>query len=415
MNTTHKTASEVLSAPLTLPCGAVLKNRIMKSAMSETLGTRDLGPSESLARLYRTWAKGGTGLLVTGNVMIDRRYLGEPGNVVLEDTRDLEMLRAWASAGQEDGAHIWMQLNHPGKQSPGFLSKETVAPSAVPFQEPLSKAFPTPRALEDAEIEEIIERFGNAAAAAQEAGFNGVQIHGAHGYLVSQFLSPHHNRRDDRWGGSLENRARFVMSVYQTIRERVGPSFAVGIKMNSADFQKGGFTYEESVEVMQELTRAGIDMIEVSGGTYEAPAMTGHKRKSTAEREGYFLEFVEQARGQLEVPLCVTGGFRTADGMAKAISQEAADLVGLARSLAVQPDFSKRLLAGEPVESLVKRVTTGYRGIDRMLMLDVTWYENQLARMGNGKAPDPNMSAWKSAFQTFTKAGWKMFRMRRAK
>lgn len=414
-------AADVLQQELRLSCGQVLKNRIVKSAMSEILGTRDHGASDGLAVLYRRWAEGGTGLLITGNVMIDARALGEPGNVVLEDDRHLESMAAWAKAGQQQGCQIWMQLNHPGKQSPKFLSAETVAPSSVGFGPQLAAAFPVPRALTEADIHNLIARFGRSAALAKQAGFNGVQIHGAHGYLVSQFLSPHHNVRTDNWGGSLENRSRFVLEVLRAMREGVGADFPIGIKINSADFQKGGFSEDDSLKVMTELEKAGIDMIEVSGGTYEAPVMTGWKRESTRVREGYFLDFVERASKVLSVPLCITGGFRSPEGMARAVREDsenqsrAAELVGLARTLAIQPDFPKQIFAGEDPQSLVGRLSTGLKTLDRLAMLDVTWYENQLARMASGKDPKPHLSSWLSVAQSVTRMGWQAFRMRRAK
>jgi 2,4-dienoyl-CoA reductase-like NADH-dependent reductase (Old Yellow Enzyme family) len=406
----------LLAEPLTLPCGAVLPNRILKSAMSEILGTPRHGPSAGLPALYRRWAQGGVGLSVTGNVMIDRRALGEPGNVVIEDDRDLAALRTWAAAAKSEGGAAWMQLNHPGKQSPKFLSPETVAPSAVGFGPALAKAFAVPRALTEAEIHDLIERFGRAAAVAVEAGFDGVQIHGAHGYLVSQFLSPHHNRREDDWGGSLENRARFARAVLAAIRASVGPDIAVGIKINSADFQKGGFTEEESRQVIRWLADDGIDLVEVSGGTYEAPAMTGRARKqSTREREGYFLDFVAQARQEIDVPLAVTGGFRTAAGMASAIESGAADMVGLARTLAIQPDFPRQVLAGAAPHSQVKRLSTGLKALDAVAMLDITWYEVQLGRMAAGKEPDPDLRPLRAVASTLWAQGRQAFKMRRAR
>jgi len=401
-----------LAEPLTLPCGAVLRNRILKSAMSEGLGTPAHAASAALPKLYERWARGGLGVAVTGNVMIDGRALGEPGNVVLEDDRHLEELRAWAQAGTTDGCDLWMQLNHPGKQAPRFLNAETVSPSAVGFGKELSSAFPVPRALTEAEIEGLVARFGRAAGLAVQAGFTGVQIHGAHGYLVSQFLSPRHNVRTDRWGGSLENRARFVLAVYGAMREAVGPSVPVSIKMNSADFQRGGFDEDDSLQVMTWLQDAGIDLIEVSGGTYEAPAMTGVKR-STREREGYFLDFVSRAKESLQVPLCVTGGFRTPAGMEQAL-EEGAAMVGLARALCVQPELPRDVLAGKNVESKVRRLSTGIRAIDKTFPLDVLWYEVQLARMGEGDEPDPELGEWHSLLTVLRRAGVQAFRMRRA-
>ena len=240
------TPQAVLSQPFTLPNGTVVKNRLFKSAMSEALGSRPGAATPELVRLYGAWADGGIGLCVTGNVMIDRRALGEPGNVVIEDERFLPELKAWAQAATRNGTQCWVQLNHPGKQAPKGLNKENISPSAVPFRAEMQAFFPTPREMTDAEVREVIARFAQAAALVQQAGFSGVQIHGAHGYLVSQFLSPHHNRRNDEWGGTPEKRRRFVLAVLAAMRARVGPGFPIGLKLNSADFQRGGFTEEES-------------------------------------------------------------------------------------------------------------------------------------------------------------------------
>ena len=254
---------QYLNETFKLPCGTEVKNRILKSAMSEQLGTATNSPTKDLINIYRAWSQGGCGILVTGNIMIDRRALGEPNNVAVEDERDLPILSQWAAAGSDNNTQLWAQLNHPGKQTPKGLCKESVSPSAVPFAPDMQSFFATPRALTETEILDIIERFGRSAAVVKKAGFTGVQIHGAHGYLVSQFLSPHHNVRQDKWGGSLENRMRFVLAVYDKIRENVGPDFPVSIKLNSADFQRGGFAEDESVVVMQTLAEKGIDLIEV--------------------------------------------------------------------------------------------------------------------------------------------------------
>ena len=280
-----------------------------------------------------------------------------------------------------------MQLNHPGKQSPKMLNKAPVSPSAVPFRKELQAMFATPRALEVSEIEEIIQRFASSAAIAEKAGFSGVQIHGAHGYLVSQFLSPHHNVREDEWGGSPENRMRFVVEVYKAIRAATGGQFSVGIKLNSADFQRGGFTEEESLGVIETLADLSIDLVEISGGNYENPAMAKGAKASTVAREAYFLEFAEKVRKRVDVPLMVTGGFRTESGMAEAVASGATDLVGLARPLAVEPDFPKGIMAGKAFTSSVKPIRTGIRMIDDMALMEVSWYTRQLGRMGKGKAP----------------------------
>lgn len=401
----------VLAQPFTLPNGAVIRNRLMKSAMSEALATRAGHATPELARLYGAWADGGVGLCITGNVMIDRRALGEPGNVVIEDDSQMAALQAWAQAATREGTHCWVQLNHPGKQAPKGLNKENVAPSAVPFRPEMQAFFPVPRELTDAEILELIARFGRAAGIVQRAGFTGVQIHGAHGYLVSQFLSPHHNRRTDAWGGSPEKRRRFVLAVLEAMRAEVGPNFPIGIKLNSADFQRGGFTEDESLDTIRALAEAGIDLIEISGGTYEAPAMTGVRaqplKDSTRQREAYFLAFAEQARQAVRVPLVVTGGFRSLEGMAAAISSGAVDLVGLARALALEPDLPKRLLAGQAPRQQVRPIRTGIPMVDRMGLMEVTWYTGQLKRIGRGEAPRPRENAlWVFLKSMARQMGW---------
>jgi 2,4-dienoyl-CoA reductase-like NADH-dependent reductase (Old Yellow Enzyme family) len=409
------TPSQTLSQSFQLPNGAIIPNRLVKSAMSEALATRDGRPDERLVRLYSRIADGGIGLSITGNVMIDHRALGEPGNVVLEDDSDLPALKKWAEAGTRNGTQLWMQLNHPGKQAPRGLNKETVSPSAIPFRSELSKYFATPRELLPAEIESLVVRFGVAASVAKKAGFSGVQIHGAHGYLVSQFLSPHHNQRTDAWGGTPAKRRKFVLDVLQEMRRQVGKEFPIGIKLNSADFQRGGFTEEESIEAMQALAETGIELVEISGGTYEAPAMTGKSKvkDSTKKREAYFLDFAEKARSSIKVPLMVTGGFRSPEIMASAISSNAVDFVGLARSIAIEPDLPSKILRGIPASQQVKPLSTGFKLIDSIAILEITWYTRQLDRMGRGLDPDPNESPMWAFLANTLKSGWKGLRLKR--
>ena len=403
------TAQTTLAQSLTLPNGSQIKNRLFKSAMSEALAKRDGAPTPELERLYSAWAHGGIGLCVTGNVMVDSKAIGEPGNVVIEDDTHLGALKSWAKAATANHTQCWVQLNHPGKQAPKGLNRETVAPSAVPFRADMQAFFATPRALEDNEIQALVQRFGAAAAVVKQAGFSGVQIHGAHGYLVSQFLSPHHNTRSDAWGGTAQKRRHFVLEVYRAMRLAVGPAFPIGIKLNSADFQRGGFTEEESIETIRALADAGMDLIEISGGTYEAPAMTGvqhktqgEKKESTRQREAYFLEFAEKARQAVLTPLVVTGGFRSAQGMAQAIDCGAVDMVGIARIMAIEPDVPARLLAGLAAQHTVKPLRTGIRLVDKMGLLEVSWYTGQLKRIGRGTAPKPHESAlWVFVKQAF--------------
>lgn len=411
-------ATSRMAQPLTLPCGVSLKNRIAKSAMSENMAPDHQANAEFI-KTYETWARGGCGLLISGNVMVDSRHLGEPDNIIIEKGHEgLANLMKWTQAGTLNKTHLWIQLNHPGKQSPKFLSPEPVAPSATPFQSALVKMFNTPRALLESEIEEIIERFTYAGVVARDAGFTGVQIHGAHGYLVSQFLSPLHNQRTDQWGGSLENRMRFVMRIYQSLRIALGPAFPIGIKLNSADFQRGGFTEEESILVAQRLSEAGMDLIEISGGTYEAPKMTGAKtagagagtieiKSSTIKREAYFIEYCEKVRAHVRCPILLTGGFRTSTGMEQALRSNACDVIGLARALAINPQLPNQLLAGDNVVSEVKPLTTGFKALDRLIPLEIVWYTQQIHRMGRGLTPSAHLSPLWMALHSVMKVGIK--------
>ena len=408
-----------LNDGFTLKSGQVIKNRLFKSAMSEQLGDKQCNPQPGLAKLYGRWANGGIGIAMTGNVMVDRGALGEPKNVVLDEQSDLALFKQWAQAGKQNGAHIWPQLNHPGKQIPSFIVSEPVAPSAISLGRGLEKGFNKPRALTEPEIEVIIQKFATAARLSKQAGFTGVQIHGAHGYLVSQFLSPRHNQRDDQWGGSLENRMRFVVSVYRAIRKEVGEDFPIGIKLNSADFMKGGFSEEDSMQVVQTLANEGMDLIEISGGTYESPSMMGadpkkQVKESTAKREAYFLDYMEKVRKLVDTPLVVTGGFRSAPAMTEALQSGATDFIGIARTTAVDADFPNKLLADDQYSMPLENPTTGNKALDTMGMLSITWYEHQMWRMAKGKNPKPSLSAKGVVLKTLLSAGIYAFRKRRA-
>lgn len=403
----------ILSSSLQLPCGDILNNRFAKSAMSEILGSISHGPTPELIQAYAKWVEGQCGLLITGNVMVDKNALGEPKNVVIEDDTHIKDLKKWAATANEQ-SKIWVQLNHPGKQSPSFLSSHPVAPSAIPLSGSLRAAFNTPRALNSDEIKSIIQRFAHSSEIVKKAGFSGVQIHGAHGYLVSQFLSPKHNQRSDEWGGNLENRMRFGIEVYRAIRAKVGASFPVSIKLNSSDFQKGGFTEEESLIFVKTLASEGIDLIEISGGNYERPAMMGIKH-TTQSREAYFAAFANQVRTSVSTPIMLTGGFRTAKAMEQAIKDGICDLVGLARPLALDPELPKKIIMGDlSYTSPVHALTTGFSFIDKISMLNITWYEQQIARLGKGKKPNAKLHPLLSIIRTFCDMGLSAFRARRA-
>jgi 2,4-dienoyl-CoA reductase-like NADH-dependent reductase (Old Yellow Enzyme family) len=376
---------DLLAEPLKLRCGDVLPNRLVKSALSEQLGDRRNAPTRELAELYRTWARGGAGALITGNVMVDPSALGEPRNVAF--TPDPDVYRPWAQAVEGTGTRLWVQLNHPGRQSPRYLSSRPVAPSAVAFGDRgVRTAFAAPRALSGEEIEAIIGRFGVAARTFVDAGFAGVQIHGAHGYLVSQFLSPLTNRRTDAWGGDAAGRRRFLLEVVRRVRDAVGDRVPVSVKLNSADFQRGGFTEDESLQVVHALGEAGLDLLEVSGGTYEKAVMMGSGRASTQAREAYFLDYAAKARNVSDVALMVTGGFTTPGGMADALSSGEVDVIGLGRPLVVDPGLPARLLAGEDVRAQRRCPKTGIRLADSLL--EIQWHTRQMHRIASGRPVD---------------------------
>lgn len=396
-----------LTDKLELPCGVSLPNRLAKSAMSENMASSDHIPGPEFPRAYQAWVDGGTGLIITGNVMVDSRHRGEPNNVVIEEGLDNhEQLKQWASVSKKSDSQIWVQLNHPGKQTPKYLTPEPVGPSAIPLAPPLDAMFNQCRELKDEEIKDIISRFAHAAEVCKQVGFDGVQIHGAHGYLVSQFLSPRHNKREDHWGGTPEKRMNFVLEVYQAMREKVGGNYPIGIKINSADFSKGGFTPEEAIEVAKKLSESGIDLIELSGGSYEKPAMTGVKvKESTAKREAYFLEYAEAIKQVAKCPVMVTGGFRTGEFMREALDNGSLDLIGLARPLCLNPNMSKQLLNGEPVNSEVRQLTSGIKAIDKVFPLEIIWYTMQIHRLGQGLPPKPKAGVYGTIFKSALEVG----------
>ena len=375
------------------------KNRIIKAAMSEALANDAGQPSQLHFNLYEAWAKGGLGCAITGNVMVDFRAKNEPGVVVIESERDLAKLQQWAEIGKQHGMVQLIQLSHPGRQCPKGLNKETVAPSAVPFSPVLATTFGTPRELREDEIFDIIQRFATSAQICEKAGFEGVQLHGAHGYLISQFLSPLTNKRQDQWGGSIENRMRFLLEIYKAVRAATSEQFIISVKLNSADFQRGGITEDEVIAVFKAIDEAGIDLIEISGGTYEAPAMAGakaDKRKvSTIAREAYFLDFAENIRKQVKCHLMVTGGFRTVAGMNAALDSGACEFIGIARPLAVETDLTDRLIAGQDVRYAVDKIKTGIPMVDKMAIMEIIWYAAQFKEIAQGKRPNPKLSPLK--------------------
>ncbi|MBV8500582.1 MAG: NADH:flavin oxidoreductase/NADH oxidase family protein [Paucibacter sp.] len=407
----------MLEHPLTLPCGQVLPNRFCKSAMTEGLASPRGHATAAHQRLYSSWAAGGAALHVSGNIMVDGRYLERAGNVVVQDESSLPGLKAWADAVHGQGSLLWAQISHPGRQCPRLVNLQPLAPSQVQLR--IAGNFGRPRAATEADIADIIARFGRTAGLLKQAGFDGVQIHSAHGYLLSQFLSPRTNQREDRWGGPLRQRAALLLAVVAQVRSAVGAAFPVAVKLNSADFVKGGFTLEECIEVVGWLSQAGVDLLEISGGTYEQTEFfklhdPNEVRDSTRQREAVFLRYAKSIKAVARMPVMVTGGFRTHDGMKAALAEGHTDMIGLARPFCLDPDFPKRMLAGTldalpvPEDRLVlgrgwlgpNSGSPTMRGLNDQA--HAGWYYHQIERMGAGCAPDPELSAWKALASHFT-------------
>jgi 2,4-dienoyl-CoA reductase-like NADH-dependent reductase (Old Yellow Enzyme family) len=406
-----------LSEPLTLPCGAVLSNRIAKAAMTEGLADIQGYPTAELDRLYGIWSDGGAGLQISGNIQVDGDHLERPGNVIIDDTPSEEMraaLKRWTATATRGGNHFWAQISHAGRQTMRAVNPHPKAPSAVKLSLPGGQ-FGMPVALSETEILSLIGRFGQAAKVCQDSGFTGVQIHAAHGYLISQFLSPRSNQRDDRWGGSLENRARFLLFTINTVRQLVGPDFPIAVKLNSADFQRGGFAFEDSLQVARWLQDGGVDLIEISGGTYEQPKLLGMEgleaeepqvvAETTLAREAYFVDFAKAMKDELSIPLMVTGGFRSSSAMEQALKSGAADVIGLGRPLCVMPEAPKRLLGGmamlpkmENQLALLPEWLVSLRKIKLIRSIDgfavQYWYYAQLYALGRTGRANPDMTVF---------------------
>ncbi|MFM1976565.1 MAG: hypothetical protein RL145_1411 [Pseudomonadota bacterium] len=413
-------ATTNIQTPLTLPCGAVLKNRLAKAAMTEGLADSRGVPTIGLVRLYEGWAHGGCGLLITGNVVIDADHLERPGNVILsgKPTAEAEAaLRAWTQAGTANGTHLWAQISHAGRQTQKLVNPTPKAPSAVKLGLPGGQ-FGEPQAMRADEVEAVIQAYVQAALTCQSVGFTGVQIHAAHGYLLSSFLNPLANQRGDLYGGPLENRARPLLEVVRQTRAAVGPSFAIGVKLNSSDFQKGGLTTEDSVQVAKWLQELGVDLLEVSGGNYEAPEMMGMegldpsaprptKSASTLAREAYFIDFARTLRRVVTMPIMLTGGLRTLSGMQAALD-EGVDVIGIARPLTIDLKAANALLDGTkdhlPAWEQQLQERPGFFGPKSHIKLirtiqgfaGIYWYYSQFYRLGRGQSAEPNLSPLKA-------------------
>ncbi len=408
-----------LGDPLALPCGASLPNRIGKSAMTEGLADAQGQPTVELKRLYDLWSKGGAGMLLSGNIQIDRDHLERPGNVIIDRSPSAEMragLARWAEAATKNGNHFWAQISHAGRQTQAIVNPHPKAPSAIPLALP-GKQFGEPVAMEGSEIPILIERFAMAAKTCKEAGFTGVQLHAAHGYLLSQFLNPNANQRTDGWGGTLENRARFLLRAVEATRAAVGSDFPISVKLNSADFQRGGFAFEDSLQVAKWLEEASVDLLEISGGSYEQPSMMGaggategkqpEPGSSTAAREAYFVDFAKAMRQEISIPLMVTGGFRSRAAMEHALETGAADVIGLGRPMCYDTDAPQQILDGATElrrwENELHLLPPWLRFLQAIPAVKPIagfavqfWYYGQLYALGREGKVDPDLSVFRA-------------------
>lgn len=409
------TTSSILQQALTLPCGQIIPNRIIKGAMTEGVADKNDHATVAHQTLYRTWSKGQTGVLISGNIMVDKRYLERAGNVVVEDESGFEQLKAWADATHEGSSLLWAQISHPGRQCPRMVSTKPLSASNVQLN--MIGNFGKPKAATLEDIQDVIKRFATTASILKKAGFDGVEIHAAHGYFISQFLSPNTNQRKDQYGGSLDNRARLLLEVIASVRDAVGPDFPVAVKLNSSDFQKGGFTLDECVQVVQWLNEAGIDLLEISGGTYEQLEFFKDQpvRESTKQREAFFLEYAQSIKAVAKMPLIVTGGFRTKQAMEDALQEGLIDAIGIARPLCLNPDFPQQFFSGTlkalPNDESQLVIGKGFWGPTSSSksiqalnnQAQAGWYYHQIERLAQGQPPEQNFSPRKALFSHLKK------------
>ena len=413
---------DILNSKLILPCGTALKNRICKSALTERIAEGNNLVNQKHLNLYEKWAEGDVGTVLTGNVQVDKRYLESAGNVAIEKSNykdQIDLLRKWTEVGTKNNTNLWMQISHAGRQTPGDLNMKPVAPSDVGLKIP-GRKYGTPKPLTNEEIEDVIERFIFTAKVAQDTGFTGIQIHSAHGYLMSEFLSPDINKRNDEWGGSLENRSRILLRIINGCREALGDNYPISVKLNSADFQKGGFSAEDSSKVASMLSDAKIDLLEISGGTYEQPRLLGLdtvsinpkrseiRKESTIAREAYFLAYTEEIKKVIDIPLMVTGGFRSRLAMETAINQGACEIVGIGRPLCSDPLSVKKLLnrSIDVLPTFEKTLSIGpgwlsqrspFRLIQALNAFGIqSWYYSQIRRISEGLSPDLSLNPFKT-------------------
>ncbi|KAK0516035.1 hypothetical protein JMJ35_002069 [Cladonia borealis] len=442
---------ELIAQPITLPCGLTLPNRLVKCPMQETLATPPFydPPMDKFRNLYNQWANAKYGLIITGQVQIDIRYLSIKGDVVCHNDSLREphssKWKEWAELAQAAGTPCIVQLAHPGRMSPAGAGNRpgdmsTICASPVPVQlgdgwlnkKALNAILGTPREASIEDIDEVVGAWVHGARLAKEAGFAGCQLHGAHGFLLSQFLSPHTNRRTDEYGGSPEKRLTLLKRLVKEIREVCPRPYCLSVKLNSADYMAAGagLSTDEGLEQVKWLVECGdVDFVEISGGNAENKSSKLHnsfgaktldKAPKTSEttriREAYFTEFAERVQGlNSTVPIQLSGGFRSRTGMADAIDSGVCSLIGLGRSVVLQPDLPAAILLNPSVpdeEAFAQSHMVKGQWFANMIPVKVVgaglaiqFFYHNMRRMGNGLKSDPDMSipsmVLKDIFETF--------------
>jgi 2,4-dienoyl-CoA reductase-like NADH-dependent reductase (Old Yellow Enzyme family) len=317
-----------------------LPNRLVRSATWEGMCDESGAPGPRLEALYRTLVRGGIGLIITGYTFVRSDGKQLPGKMGIDNDALLPPLKRLTHAVHQEGGMIFCQLVHAGGQtSTATIGTTPLAPSAVSFP-----AYPEmPKAMTLAEIAEIVAAFAAGARRAQEAGFDGVQLHGAHGYLINQFLSPLTNRREDQYGGSLENRLRFLCEVCTSVRQAVGTAYPVTIKLTAGDNLPGGFVVQEALEAARRLEDLGIDAIEISSGTAASGKLSPVRQGiNSEEQEGYNAPFARVFTQALKIPVMVVGGLRSCAATRELLWEGSADLFSFSRPLIREPDLPRR-------------------------------------------------------------------------
>jgi 2,4-dienoyl-CoA reductase-like NADH-dependent reductase (Old Yellow Enzyme family) len=334
---------DILFEPMRIN-GMVLKNRFVRTATAERMSPPDGGFTQEMVNLYTKLARGGVGLIVTGHSYIHPLGKAERRMTGIHNDGLIPALKKLVEEVHKLDTKIVMQINHSGGRRDKDVGEEApIGPSTIEYR-PLEIIS---RAMEPEEIEEVIDFFAQAAQRVKNAGFDGVEIHSVHGYLMNQFLSPLTNKRRDVWGGSLENRMRFLLEVYKHVRETVGEDYPVLARIPAGDFVEGGLSVEEALEVARELSRLGIDAIDLSGGLAGSRYRKGRKDLLWMKKEAYFRPYSEMVKKVTRVPVILVGGLRKPETMRKILEEGVADLIGLARPLIREPDFPNRIIRGD--------------------------------------------------------------------